>query len=291
MAKAIDQNSRDSGQILAIMDITDRKKSEEQKRNINKLTIEAEKQKNEAIQLINKSALLASIGVIAGGITHEINQPLNAIRMGADGLLFWNKQHRVLPEMMTEMLEGISEAASRIDEIIKHMRSYWVEPNNKQFNLISLNSAVEKAVSLISQKLQSSEIKLKLFSSDEDLMVKANPVQLELIINNLIINSANALRNTDYKDKWIKINTHKDSQYIYLEISDNGTGLPDITDTQKLFYPFFSTHKPQEGTGLGLAIVKMFADRFGAKITARNLPNRGAIFTIFFKIETEKNIE
>lgn len=291
MAKAIDQNSRDTGQILAVMDITDRKKAEEQKRNINKLTIEAEKQKNEAIQLINKSALLASIGVIAGGITHEINQPLNAVRMGADGILFWNKQHKVLPEMMTEMLEGISEAASRIDEIIKHMRSFWVEPNNKQFELISLNSGVEKAVSLISQKLQSSEIQLKLFTSEEDLRVKANPVQLELIINNLIINSANALKGSDIKEKWIKINTHKDSQYIYLEISDNGIGLPEDVDTAKLFDPFFSTRKPQEGTGLGLAIVKMFADRFGAKITARNLPGRGAIFTIFFSIESETKAE
>ncbi len=189
LAKSIDMNAPEKGQILAVMDITERKKAEDHLRNIAKLTNEAEKSKNEAIRIIDKSALLASIGVIASGITHEINQPLNAIRMGSDGILFWNKQHKILPEMMTEMLEGISEAALRIDEIIKHMRSFWVEPNKMEFYPININHSIDKALSLISQKLQSTEIKLKLFTSEEEMFVKANPVQLELIVNNLVNNS------------------------------------------------------------------------------------------------------
>lgn len=281
MAKAIDPIAPDSGQILALMDITERKYNEEQKKLIDKLTIETEIKKNEAIQLIDKSALLASIGVIAGGITHEINQPLNAIRMGADGILYWDKQHHILPEMITEMMGGISEAANRIDEIIKHMRSFWIEPNKEGINPINLNTAIEKAVSLVSQKLQSSEIQLKIFSPEPELLVQANPIQLELIINNLIINASHSLNEAKAKDKWIKVNAFKDAKAVYLEISDNGKGLPEV-DTQKLFDPFFSTRKPQEGTGLGLAIVKMFVDRFGAKVSARNLPGAGAIFTIQF---------
>ncbi len=286
MAKAIDPSAPESGQILALMDITERKSNEEQKKLIDQLTIETEIKKNEAIQLIDKSALLASIGVIAGGITHEINQPLNAIRMGADGILYWDKQHRILPEMITEMMAGISEAANRIDEIIKHMRSFWIEPNKEGIKSVNLNTAIEKAVSLVSQKLQSSEIQLKIFATEPELFVYANPIQLELIINNLIINASHSLNEAKPKDKWIKVNAFKDSKAVYLEISDNGKGLPEV-DTQKLFDPFFSTRKPQEGTGLGLAIVKMFVDRFGAKVSARNLPGAGAIFTVQFNHSEE----
>jgi PAS domain S-box-containing protein len=287
LAKAIDGADTSKGQILAFMDITERRKTEEQRKNIIKLTMEAEKQKNEAIQIIDKSALLASVGVIAGGITHEINQPLNAIRMGVDGILFWDKQNKILPEMMTEMLEGISEAANRIDEIVKHMRSFWVEPNKKKYDAVNLNNAVDKALSLVSQKMHSSEIKLKLFTDDEDLFVNANPVQLELIINNLIINASHALNEANVKDKWIKIKTYKRAGHAYIEISDNGVGLPENVDPQKLFDPFYSTRKPDEGSGLGLAIVKMFADRFGAKVSAKNGPDGGAMFTIQFKCNEE----
>lgn len=282
LAKSVDLQDPNKGQILAVMDMTERKRAEEHLRNVSKITNEAERQKNEAIRLIDKSALLASVGVIAGGITHEINQPLNAIRMGADGILFWNNQHKVLPEMMTEMLEGISEAASRIDEIIKHMRSFWVEPNKQDFAAMNINNAVDKAITLISQKLQSSEIQLKLFTSEDELYIHANPIQVELIVNNLIINASHALKKINDRDKWIKIKTYMDSRNVYLEISDNGHGLPNI-ETNKLFDPFFSTKEPNEGTGLGLAIVKMFADRFDAKIMARNNPDFGATFTIQFK--------
>ncbi len=282
LAKSIDIQNVNKGQILAVMDITERKKAEEHLRNVSKITNDAEKQKNEAIRIIDRSALLASIGVIAGGITHEINQPLNAIKMGADGILFWNHQNKILPEMMTEMLEGISEAANRIDEIIKHMRSFWVEPNKKEFAPMNINNAVDKAISLISQKLQSSEIKLKLFTSEEELFINANPIQIELIVNNLIINASHALKKINDREKWIKIKTYHDSRSVYLEISDNGHGLPDI-ETIKLFDPFFSTKDPNEGTGLGLAIVKMFVDRFAAKISARNNSDFGATFTIQFK--------
>lgn len=166
------------------------------------------------------------------------------------------------------------------------MRSFWIEPNKEGIKSVNLNTAIEKAVSLVSQKLQSSEIQLKIFATEPELFVYANPIQLELIINNLIINASHSLNEAKPKDKWIKVNAFKDSKAVYLEISDNGKGLPEV-DTQKLFDPFFSTRKPQEGTGLGLAIVKMFVDRFGAKVSARNLPGAGAIFTVQFNHSEE----
>ena len=139
--------------LMSIIDITEQKKSVEQQDYISKTMMDAEKKKNEASQLIDSSARLASIGVIASGITHEINQPLNAIKMGSDGILFWNKTQKILPSMIVEMLEGISEASTRIEDIIKHMRAFWIDANASALEKVDLNKALDKALTLVSQKL------------------------------------------------------------------------------------------------------------------------------------------
>ena len=116
----------------------------------------------------------------------------------------------------------------------------------------------------------------------DDCFIIASELQLELIINNLIIQSSVSLDAKDIKDKEIKISTYKAGAYSVLQIFDNGIGLAQI-EQEKIFDPFYSMHNSHDNSGLGLAIVKMFVDRFGAKITAENNDQGGTTFFIQFR--------
>jgi PAS domain S-box-containing protein len=251
--------------------------------------IKSETERREAQKLIQKTANLASVGVITGGITHEINQPLNVIKMGADGILYWDTQNpNILPGRIVTMIQSIADSSRRIESIIKHMRSFWIDSKNDSLAEINLNHSIIKAISLVKQKLQSHEIKLEKEFDENDLLVLADAVKLELSINNLINNAIYSLDQTKSNDKKIFVKTYSKDDYAFFEIADNGIGLPDI-DNDKLFDPFFSTKQVDGGTGLGLAIVKMFIERFGGKIDVVKNSKYNAAFIIKLKLFNREN--
>ncbi len=269
--------------IVTLLDISERKQVELAKENALTATLEAVENKHQALELLHNSARLASIGVIAGGIVHEISQPLNAIRIGSEGIISWNSSNgEALPTPIITMLEGISKATNRIDSIVKHMRSIWIDSNQNLQEQVNLNDAVFSAINLAKMRAQSHEIFFELEISPLSLFVMANTIHLELIVNNLITNAIHSLDKIKINNKTIRIITYKDNEYIYLIISDNGVGLPDI-DKNKLFDPFFSTRQNEGGTGLGLSIVKMFLQKFNASITPKNNETGGVSFTVRFK--------
>ncbi len=290
MARPLDEHENTKGHIVAFMDITERKQLEREFVRMMEMKLETEKQRNEISAIVANSARIASIGVIASGITHEINQPLNAIRIASDGILSWDKQNNsVLPAQISKLIQRVSDAAIRIDSIIKHMRSFWVDPAKQELDYLELNQLIDKTLSIVEQRIFAHQIELVREFSNESPIVKANEVQLEIVLSNLILNALNSLDLINKPSKLIKISTYNFGKECYLEVSDNGPGLPDI-DTKQLFDPFFSTRQNSGGTGLGLAIVKMFTDRFGARVTAFNNADTGATFRIVFPTIDETNI-
>jgi PAS domain S-box-containing protein len=245
--------------------------------------LEAEKNRQEVSGLIEKSARLASIGVIAGGITHEINQPLNAIRMGAGGILFWNRRNNnVLPAILVEMITGINDAVTRIDEIIKSMRALWANTSDDVLEVVNVNQVIEKVLTFNNQKLSNHGIHLIKRLNSGDLSIKVNELRLELVFSNLINNAVYALDNSLAYEKYLIITTFVEKGKVVVLVEDNGSGLPDISE-DKLFDPFFTTKSPNEGSGLGLAIAKMFLEKYGAAINATNNKSGGATFRICFE--------
>lgn len=289
LARPLDERNSDKGHIVAIMDITERKQLEREFVRMMEMKLETEKQRSEVSAIVANSARIASIGVIAGGITHEINQPLNAIRIASDGILSWDKQNNsVLPAQISKLIQRISDAAVRIDSIIKHMRSFWVDPANQELDDLNLNQLIEKTLGIVEQRISAHQIELVREFSNDSPTVKANEVQLEIVVSNLILNALNSLDLINKPSKQIKISTYNFGKECYLEVCDNGPGLPDI-DTKQLFDPFFSTRQSSGGTGLGLAIVKMFTDRFKARVTAFNNSDSGATFRIVFPTNDNNN--
>jgi signal transduction histidine kinase len=247
---------------------------------------EAEKKEINAVKHAERSARLASIGVMAASITHEINQPLNAIKVTSDSIQYWHKRNPgTLPEFFTDQLKIISKSVKRIVEIVQHMRTFWVIPDTPKISEVNINQAVKSALSLTRQQLHAHGIREQLKIDSDPLIVKGNRVHFEQIIVNLVVNALQALDEKKGNNKTIEIITMAREQYAVLIIRDNGPGLPTV-DVDRLFDPFFSTHSSGGGEvvgmGLGLAIVKRYIDRYHGIIEAADNDEGGAAFTLKF---------
>lgn len=252
-----------------------------------KARIEAERKHGEAIELVERSSRLASIGVMASGITHEINQPLNAIKVTADSIQYWHKHNPgILPDMFLEQLENISKSVDRISEIIRHMRTFWVLPDTPEVSIVNLNQAVKKSLSMVDRQLDAHGIAYEWHIGHDPLFLKGNLVHLEQVTVNLVANAMHSLDETQKPEKKIEISTLAENSTVSMVIKDNGMGLP-LKKSEKLFDPFFSTRKAGEGTGLGLAIVKNYVDRYNGSIEAGDNEGGGATFTVRFPMASE----
>ncbi len=243
-----------------------------------------EKKDLESRKLIEQSAKLASIGVMAAGITHEINQPLNAIKVSADSILFWDKRNKgVIPDLFIKELNNISKGALRIDEIIQHMRSFWITPDFHVESVIDVNDAVESGLSLLKRQISAHGINLRKYLAQEKLLIKADMIYLEQIVINLVTNSITALDKTGKSDKYVAILTSLVNNNVHIVFRDNGTGI-STEKLEQLYDPFYSTSAPGNGMGLGLAIVKYYLDRCSGRIVAENNEEGGATFKLIFPL-------
>ena len=244
--------------------------------------LEMEKRNTQAVEILEESSRLASIGVMAAGITHEINQPLNAIKVLADSILYSNARNRdALPPTYVDKVRKITRGADRIDEIIKHMRTFWAVPTAALKNAVNINDVVKSSLSLIERQLSSHGIEPEISLAKEDVSIVANYVQCEQVIINLILNAMSSLDVSGKKDKELIIATMRRNDSVIIEVSDNGVGLLEGANN-KIFDPFYSTKKPGEGMGLGLAIVDSIVRRFNGNVKGENNQKGGATFSVVF---------
>jgi len=244
--------------------------------------LEAEGNQLQAVKLAEKSSRMASLGVMAAGIAHEINQPLNAIKISADSALFKNKNEKSrLDETYISKLKSISDGVDRISVIINNMRNFWILPDDDNISTIDLNEATQAAISLLKSRIKNNNIELIYNRPDEPVNIKAVLVHLEQIVLNLLSNSINALRSSKVEKKIIKLDVEFKNNISILKVEDNGTGLRDQT-IEELSDPFYSTEKNHDGTGLGLAIVTHYMKKYNGNINAHNNQHGGASFILEF---------
>lgn len=247
--------------------------------------LEAEQKNVEAMRMLEESSLMASIGVLSAGITHEINQPLNAIKISADSVLYWQKRNPgQLPEMFVRKINTISDETTRIDSIIKHMRTFYDKPNVVLNETIDMVEGVKRSLSLVKRQVCDHSIELINELPNASVQVCANYVQFEQIVVNLIVNAIHSLDKVQKDNKKIKLLVYQDSAHGVLEIHDNGLGIEDDI-REKIYDPLFTTKGSDEGSGLGMAIVKLFIDRFQGEISDYNNEDGGASFILRFKLQ------
>jgi len=213
--------------------------------------VEREKEIELQRQALIGSTRLASLGEMAGGIAHEINNPLGIIMGIAGHLRLHTRRQGIQDELLEEGFDRIEETVKRISSIIKGLRSFSRDTSNENFKIVKLSHIVSETLELTREKAKNNNVDLHC-SIDVDAFISCQPVQISQVIMNLFINSMHAVRLLD--EKWISLETEQKSDgYIHLKITDSGKGIP-AEHRSKIMEPFFTTKPLGQGTGLGLSI-------------------------------------
>jgi PAS domain S-box-containing protein len=268
------------GSFAVIMNTTEQIQMQRNREELHQKELETERKRAEAIRLTEQTARLGSIGVMAGGITHEINQPLNAISVNAQTIQYLHEEKNPeLPGNVYSLIQRITEGAERIDKIIKHMRSFWLSKTPTNQDEFDLQNPVRSALLMSSRQLKSHGVVLESTFPDDKIFVKGNMLHVEQIVLNLLNNAMRALDGSTRTDKWIHVESRIEDNSAVLLVHDNGSGFENEPGAE-IFDPFYSTGTSTEGTGLGLAIVKTFVDQFKGEVHAENNQWGGASFVI-----------
>jgi histidine kinase len=209
-------------------------------------------------QLLHTSKL-ATLGEIATGIAHELNQPLSVIKTASSFLLNWyRKGERPNEEVLHAMIEEIDGHVDRASGIINHIRQFGRKSEATR-QLVTINAVLQQALGIFSQQLKLREIEV-IEDYGEDLPpILVDPNRLEQVFINLLINARDAIEEKREHNpqleaiQRIRLKTRFQRGMVRVEIGDSGVGVPeDLVD--KIFEPFFTTKPVGRGTGLGLSI-------------------------------------
>ncbi|WP_456407251.1 PAS domain-containing sensor histidine kinase [Thiolapillus sp.] len=234
---------------------------------------EARHRQNELIHV----SRLSTMGEMATGIAHELNQPLSAIVNFANGCVRRIRLGMGEKEELVTAMEQISLQAKRAGEIIKRLRG-MVTRQQPVREHTDLNTLVKDACALIAHDRQKLHIAIELQFSRQPVIARIDPVQIEQVILNILRNALDALDERTGEDRQLLIETGASVQGMaYIRITDNGSGIAQ-EDLKHLFDPFFSTKKT--GMGMGLSISQTIIAEHNGRIMAESLPGKGSIFTI-----------
>lgn len=219
-----------------------------------------------------QSSKLGTLGELAAGLAHELNQPVTVIKGLAQSLL---KSLGADPASI-EKAQLIAEAASRMELIIRHMNIF---ARAKEQDLIrcDINSIVIDAFRLSGGTLRQKAIDVS-FDLGEPPAVKGSPVRLEQVIMNLIANARDAMPDGgSISVRTSTITDEKGHGHALVSVSDTGIGISEDAMAH-IFDPFFTTKEPGKGTGLGLSISRGIVRDHGGDIRVESIPGRGATF-------------
>lgn len=199
-----------------------------------------------------ESARLASLGEMAGGIAHEINNPLAVIRGKAEQIAVRMGDPEYLKTKLKSDLDKISQTVQRITSIIRGLRTFSRDSSKDPFVRSTLKAIISDSMEMCTERLRDKSIDFKI-CGEMNLEISARPIQLTQVLVNLINNSMDAIEKQP--EKWIRLELDNHSGTMKLSVTDSGLGIPKDVRT-RLMEPFFTTKGPGKGTGLGLSISK-----------------------------------
>ena len=215
-----------------------------------------------------QSKKMASMGQMAAGIAHEINNPLNSILGYATYLLETS-------DGLTgkEELDRIARAAARCRDAVRRFLDFARETPSK-IELVNVKDIAENILSMLHHHISSQKIEV-VCEIGADLWINADKGQIEEVFINMILNACDAMPDGGE----LSITAAGDDSWIKINVSDTGCGIPK-ENLNKIFDPFFTTKDPGKGTGLGLAVSHTIIRNHGGSIDCRSEPGAGTNFTI-----------
>jgi PAS domain S-box-containing protein len=217
---------------------------------------------------IAQAEKMASLGQLAAGVAHEINNPLTGILLYASLLL----EGLAEGDPRSEDLSFIIEDANRCRDIVKNLLAYSRQssPNRE---VLQLNELVNQSFNLIRDQRLFMRVNVVKELSDENMPIHADKNQLSQVIINLVMNAIDAMERVGT----LTLRTYRDATKVYVEVSDTGCGIC-MENLSKVFDPFFTTKEPGKGTGLGLSTVYGIVRDNEGNIAIKETSSKGTTF-------------
>lgn len=199
------------------------------------------------------SAKLASLGEMAGGVAHEINNPLTIIQAIAEELEMQGESGKPNPERVASAARQIETTVNRIAKIIRGLRAFARDADRDPLHSVSLRKIVDDTLAFCQTRFKSHGVELEVGPISGDLSIVCRPVQISQVLLNLLNNAFDAV--DPLESKWIRLEVEDRGNRIALKVMDNGKGVPEAI-RDRIMDPFFTTKEVGKGTGLGLSISK-----------------------------------
>jgi two-component system NtrC family sensor kinase len=226
----------------------------------------------EAQAQVAHSEKMASLGQLAAGVAHEINNPLTGILLYANMVLERLKKE----DPLREDLEYVVEDTIRCRNIVKNLLAYSRQTNPSK-EILQMNTLVEQSLSLIRDQELFMNIKVTKEMSDDMMLIHVDKNQLSQAVINLVINAVDAMERKG--NLTFRTYRYKAARKVFLEISDTGLGIPE-ENLSKIFDPFFTTKERGKGTGLGLSTAYGLVKENGGDISVKDTSAQGTTFLL-----------
>ena len=224
---------------------------------------------------------LSALGELAAGIAHEMNQPLNGIKIITQSLLRDMRRGQLDAAGLSGELGEIVAQVDRMSEIIDHMRIFTRRTEAGALQPLDLNDVVRASLKLYRQQLKNHGIELVEIYDRSLAPVRGDPIRLEQAVVNLATNAVHALETVEGRRRILSLRTlgRPDQNAVAIEVEDNGPGIPDKIRS-KMYQPFFTTREPGTGTGLGLSVARKIVEQHGGRIEDTSQLGKGSLFRI-----------
>jgi histidine kinase len=246
----------------------------------------------ETEQQLIQASKMATLGEMATGVAHELNQPLAVIKTASRFFMRKiAKKEKIEDEILSTMASEIDSYVDRAAKIINHMRQFGRQSDDS-LEKIQINSVLERALEILGQQLKVRGIEIVWDLAPDLPLILADPDRLEQVFINLLINARDAIdekwqsQSLQKGEKKIILKTSADDKVITVEVTDTGPGIP-ASMLERIFEPFFTTKKVGQGTGLGLSISYGIIKDCKGRLRAVSRENEGSSFMVKFPIARE----
>jgi signal transduction histidine kinase len=229
--------------------------------------ISARVQLEEQLQISEK---MASLGLLAAGVAHEVNTPLTGISSFTQMLL-----ERAEPDdPRTKLLEKIERQTFRAAKIVNSLLNL-ARPAHGDAGPVDVHAVINDVLSLVEHQYKASRIKVRKELAPISPIVRGVEYKLQQVFLNLFLNARDAMP----KGGWLSISSSHDGEELRIEVADTGSGIPS-EHLSRIYDPFFTTKDIGQGTGLGLSITYGIVQEHGGVITCSSKLGQGTCFTI-----------
>lgn len=238
---------------------------------------------NQRLNMI-ESARLSSLGEMAGGIAHEINNPLAIISTKVTSIIRKMERGEFDQNRFKEDLQKVDQTVFRISKIINGLRNLSRDSSNDPSEVFFLNEVINESFELCKERFRHESVSLSVkYQNEEIVPIYGKKTQIVQVVINLLNNAFDAVESFD--EKWVEVSIEKNLETVSIQVKDSGFGIDDSV-VKQMMNPFFTTKKVGKGTGLGLSISKSIIDRHKGELFYQKV-NQHTAFTIVLPIYRE----